>query len=111
NTEVSQLQQKLDEARARQQALAMRGQTMQSRIRVKRQIQRDALDDAFQRFENFERRMDTLEGQLDAMDIGREVRPDLAEQINALQEDETISNDLERLKAEMQGGDKTGKAC
>jgi phage shock protein A len=108
NREVAQLQQKLDDARARQKALAMRGQTVQSRIRVKRQIQREALDDAFHRFENFERRMDTLEGHLEAMDIGREVAPDLAEQINALQDDERISDELERLKAEMEGGGKAG---
>ena len=47
STEVLQLQQKLDDARARQKALSLRTQTVQSRIKVKRQIQRDALDDAF----------------------------------------------------------------
>lgn len=102
--EVSQLQQKLDDARARQKALTMRGKTVESRIKVKRQIQRDALDDAFQRFEHFERRMDTLESQLEVMDLGREVSPDLAEQINALQDDERISDELERLKAQMGEG-------
>jgi len=106
NREVSQLQQKLDDARARQKALVLRGQTVQSRIRVKRQIQREALDDAFHRFENFERRMDTLEGHLEAMDIGRDVTPGLADQINALQDDERISDELERLKAEMESGSK-----
>jgi phage shock protein A len=103
NNEVSQLQQKLDDARARQKALAMRSQTVESRIKVKRQIQREALDDAFHRFGHFERRMDTLESQLEAMDIGRDVPPDLAAQINALQDDEQISDELERLKAEMAG--------
>ena len=110
NREVSQLQQKLDDARARQKALELRGQTVQSRIRVKRQIQRDALDYAFHRFENFERRMDTLEGHLEAMDLGREVAPDLADQIDALQDDERISDELERLKAEMDGGDRAGES-
>ena len=101
STEVLQLQQKLDDARARQKALSLRTQTVQSRIKVKRQIQRDALDDAFLRFERFERRMDTLESQLEAMDIGREVSPDLAAQISVLTEDERISDDLARLKKEM----------
>jgi len=103
STEVSQLQQKLDDARARQKALSLRTQTVQSRIKVKRQIQRDALDDAFFRFERFERRMDTLESQLEAMDIGRDVSPDLAAQINVLTDDERISDDLERLKKAMAG--------
>jgi len=99
--EVSQLQQKLDEARAKQKALLMRGQTVESRIKVKRQIQREALDNAFQRFDRFERRMDTLESQLESMDIGREVSPDLAAQINELQDDELISDEIERLRTEM----------
>lgn len=102
--EVSQLQQKLDEARAKQKALLMRTKTVESRIKVKRQIQREALDNAFQRFEHFERRMDTLESQLESMDIGRDVSPDLAAQINALEDDELISGEIERLKTEM--GDK-----
>jgi phage shock protein A len=101
--EITQLQQKLDDARARQKALTMRSKTVASRIKVKRQIQRETLDDAFQRFERFERRMDALEGQLESMDIGREVPPDLAAQITALQDDESISSELDRLKAELGG--------
>jgi len=104
--EVSQLQQKLDEARAKQKAITMRGKTVESRIKVKRQIQREAIDDAFHRFERFERRMDTLESQLESMDIGRDVSPDLAAQINTLQDDELISGEIERLKNEMGGEEK-----
>ncbi len=104
--EVSQLQQKLDEARAKQKALTMRGKTVESRIKVKRQIQREAIDDAFHRFERFERRMDTLESQLESMDIGRDVSPDLAAQINTLEDDELISGEIERLKKEMGGEQK-----
>jgi phage shock protein A len=101
--EISQLQQKLDDARAKQKALAMRSKTVESRIKVKRQIHREALDDAFSRFERFERRMDNLEGQLESMDIGREVSPDLAAQINALEDDDVINDEIERLKTEMGG--------
>ena len=106
NEEVSQLQQKLSDAKAKQKALVMRSQTVESRIKVKRQMQREKLDDAFQRFDHFERRMDNLEGQLEAMDLGREVSPDLAAEIDALQEDEQINEELQRLKTELEGGDK-----
>lgn len=102
NEEIGQLQQKLSDARARQKAMLMRSQTVESRIRVKRQIQREALDDAFQRFERFERRMDNLEGQLESMDLGREVPADLAAEIDALAEDERINEELERLKRELE---------
>lgn len=99
--EIAQLQQKLDDARARQKALTMRSKTVSSRIQVKRQIQRETLEEAFHRFERFERRMDSLEGQLESMDMGREVSPDLAAQITALQDDERISTEIDRLKAEL----------
>ena len=114
NDEVAKLQQKLDDARAKQKALSMRTQAVESRIKVKRQVQREALDNAFQRFDQFERRMDTLESQLESMDLGREVSPDLAAQINALEEDEKITDELERLKAEIVGsgaGDVETKAA
>jgi phage shock protein A len=108
NGEVSQLQQKLDDAKAKQKALMMRTKTVESRIKVKRQIHREALDTAFQRFDQFERRMDNLESQLEAMDIGRDVPPDLAAEIDALQEDERINDELERLKTQMGRSDSTG---
>ena len=103
NVEVSKLQQKLTDAKAKQKALMMRTKTVESRIKVKRQIQREALDDAFTRFEYFERRMDNLESQLEVMDVGREVSPDLAAEIDALQQDDKINDELARLKAEMAG--------
>ncbi len=101
NDEVAKLQQKLNDAKAKQKALLMRGKTVESRIKVKRQIQREALDGAFQRFEHFERRMDNLESQLESMDIGRDVPPDLAAEIDALAGDERINGELERIKSEM----------
>lgn len=101
NEEVAKLQQKLTDAKAKQKALVMRSKTVESRIKVKRQMHREALDGAFQRFEHFERRMDNLESQLESMDIGRDVPADLAAEINALAEDERITDELERLKSEL----------
>ena len=103
NEEVSQLQQKLTDAKSKQKAMLMRTKTVESRIKVKRQIHREALDNAFQRFDQFDRRMDNLESQLEVMDMGREVHPDLAAEIGALEEDERINEELARLKAEMKG--------
>ncbi|MDP5064640.1 MAG: phage shock protein PspA [Haliea sp.] len=103
STEIGQLQQKLSDAKSRQQALLMRSQTVESRIKVKRQMHREALDTAFQRFEHFERRIDNLESQLELLDVGRDVAPDLAAEIESLQQDERISDELQRLKAELQG--------
>lgn len=103
NTEIAQLQQKLGDAKAKQKAMTMRTATVESRIKVKRQVNREALDDAFDRFAQFERRMDHLESQVEVMDIGRDVSPGLAAEIDALQEDERINGELARLRAEVTG--------
>ena len=103
NDEVTQLQQKLSDAKAKQKALLMRSQTVHSRIAVKRQIHRSELDEAFSKFDKFERRMDNLEGELDAMDLGRE--GGLAAEIDALQDDDALNEELEALKQSMQRGE------
>ena len=104
NDEIAKLQAKLNDAKAKKKALVIRSQTVESRIKVRRQVNRDALDGAFARFEHFERRMDNLESQLDAMDLGREAAPSLAAEIDALAEDEKIGAELERLKSELGAG-------
>jgi phage shock protein A len=101
NEEVGQLQLKLTEAKAKQKTLIIRSKTVESRIKVKRQMHREALDDAFTKFGHFERRMDNLEGQLESMDLGRDVAPDLATEIDSLAEDEKINEELSRLKQQM----------
>ena len=100
NEETGQLQAKLSDAKAKQKAMLMRSQTVQSRMAVKRQVHRTELDDAFNKFERFERRMDNLEGELEAMEMGREGQG-LAAEIDALQEDEWLSEELDRLKQSM----------
>ena len=110
NEEIGQLQAKLDDAKAKQKAILMRSKTVESRMKVKRQVHRNELDDAFTKFDRFERRMDNLEGELEAMDMGREVSPDLAAEIDALQADEWLSEEVERLKASMKPADQATEA-
>ena len=59
-------------------------------------MHREALDDAFAKFDKFERRMDNLEGQLESMDMGRDVS-DLAAEIDNLVEDEKVNEELARF--------------
>lgn len=99
NDEIAQLQQKLSDAKAKQKAMLMRSQTVQSRMAVKRQVHRSELDEAFTKFDKFERRMDNLEGELEAMDLGRE--GGLAAEIDALREDDSLNEELEALKQSM----------
>ena len=98
NDEIAQLQVKLDDAKAKQKALLLRANTAQSRYKMKRQLRRDNLENAFNKFEAFERRMDELEGHVESMDIGRQ---NLASEIDELATDDKINGELERLKKEM----------
>ena len=100
NDEIAQLQQKLSDAKAKQKAMLMRSQTVHSRMAVKRQVHRSELDEAFNKFDKFERRMDNLEGELEAMDLGRE--GGIAAEIDALREDDSLNEELEALKQSMQ---------
>lgn len=108
NQEIAKLQSKLNDAKAKKKALLMRSQTVESRIKVKRQVNREALDEAFGRFEHFERRMDNLESQLETMDLGKEVAPSLAAEIDALAQDEKINAELDRLRSEVKGASRDG---
>lgn len=101
NEEVGQLQTKLNDAKAKQKAMLMRQSSVESRLRVKRQNHKVALDDAFDKFERFERRMDNLEGQLESMDVGMETKTDLKSQIDSLADNDTINDELARLKEKM----------
>lgn len=99
--EISQLQTKLNDAKAKQKAMLLRQSSVENRLKVKRQTQRSNLDDAFEKFERFERRMDNLEGQLESMDMGTEVKPDLKSEIDALADDDSINEELSKLKQKM----------
>jgi len=108
NEEISQLQAKLSDAKAKQKAMLMRAETVQTRMAVKRQVHRGELDNAFSKFERFERRMDNMEGELEAMELGREGEG-LAAEIDSLQEDEWLSAELNRLKQSMADGEQSQK--
>ena len=98
--DTGQLEEKLRAARARQKALILRGRTAQSRIRVKRQLSAPAFDDAMDKFERYERRLDEMEGEVESWDLGN---ASLADEIDQLAEDERIDAQLKALKARIGG--------
>lgn len=99
--EIGQLQQKLTDAKAKQKTMVMRHKTVSSRRRAKEQLSRETLQDAFDKFERYERRMDSMESEIEAMDLGKGERTDLAGEIDGLVRDDSINLELERLKAKM----------
>ncbi|MBT7372071.1 MAG: phage shock protein PspA [Gammaproteobacteria bacterium] len=96
--DIAQLQQKLNDAKARQKALIVRGKTAQSRMGVKRQIHDVNIDEAMSRFDRYERRIDDLEGEIEAYDLGQQT---LADEISELQDDKRVDEELAKLKVKM----------
>ncbi|MEZ5560198.1 MAG: phage shock protein PspA [Pseudomonadales bacterium] len=100
NGDIAALQAKIKDAKARQNAIILRGQAAQTRLGVRRQLSDHNIDDAMQRFENYERKMDDLEGQIESYDMGQRT---LADEIADLETDEEIDQELAALKARMRG--------
>ncbi|MBL6821577.1 MAG: hypothetical protein ISQ67_06530 [Luminiphilus sp.] len=70
-------------------------------MQVQKQVNRKELDNAFDKFERFESKVDNLEGDLQAMDLGRDTASSLAAEIDALGEDDWLDEELLRIKDAM----------
>ena len=105
SADIAQLQQKLSDARVRQKALVMRGKTAKTRIGVKRQIHEVNIEEAMNKFERYERKIDDMEGEVEAYDLGQRT---LADEISDLESDEKVDEELAKLKARLGGGSETG---
>ena len=103
-SEISQLQEKLADAKSRQKAIIMREQTATSRLKVKRKIDSGRVNDALSRFDSYERKIDDIESQVESLDLGSK---SLADEIADLESDENIDDELAQLKAKMKSTKKT----
>ncbi|ATZ74482.1 phage shock protein PspA [Idiomarina sp. X4] len=98
NDEIAQLQEKLADAKSRQKAILMRQKTASSRLQVKKQVDSSKVDDAMQRFDRYEAKIDDLEAQVESYDMGkRSLRDEFAE----LENEGKVDEELEALRARM----------
>ena len=100
NDDIASLEAKLADAKSRRQAIVSRHQTASRRLEVRKRLHDYRIDDALVRFESFERRMDDLEGHVEAYDLGKR---DLADEISSLESEDAIEQELEELKARRRG--------
>jgi phage shock protein A len=101
NMDVGHLQSKLDEAIARRDAMLLRRQTLVKQKQVKSQIYRPNLEVAFEKFEAFERKMDLMEAEIEAMELGR--NKSLKDQIDELVVAEKLEQELQSIKSKVTG--------
>ena len=105
--DIHALQEKIKDAKNRQNAIILRGQAAQARVGVRRQLGNHNIDDAMTRFEQYERKMDDLEGQVESYDLGQR---SLASEIDELDRNEAVDEELEQLKARVKNGDELDKS-
>jgi phage shock protein A len=98
-SEVGQLQDKLADAKTRQKAIILRQKTVSSRLEVKKTLDSGKVDAAMGRFEQYERKIDDLESQVDAYDLGKKT---LADEFANLESDDEIDDELAAMKKKMQ---------
>ena len=98
-SEVGQLQDKLADAKTRQKAIILRQKTVSSRLEVKKTLDSGKVDAAMGRFEQYERKIDDLESQVDAYDLGKKT---LADEFADLESDDEIDDELAAMKKSMQ---------
>jgi len=97
--DLSKLQTKLDEAKAKHKALTMRSTVARSQVKMRTKIVDTRVDDALSRYERMERKVDDLEAHVEAFDLG--AGESLESQFAALETDDELEDELKALKARM----------
>ncbi len=93
--DLSRLQAKLDEAKAKHRALMMRRDAAEQRIRVREQTYDTRVDEALSRYSTVERKVDELEAYADTIRGGE---PTLEQEFAELESHDAIEEELNALK-------------
>ena len=101
NDDIARLESKLQDAKARQKSLLARHKTANSRLAARKKIYDYQIDDALVRFEQYTRRIDDVEGRIEAYDLG--LPKDLAHEFAGLAAEESVEKELNDLKQRVAG--------
>ena len=99
NSDITQLQSKLTDAKTRQRSIVIRHKTAHSQLAARKHIHDDKIDEMLFKFENAEQRIDRVEAQGESLSMGR--RKGLAEEIAGLEDDDRVEDELAALKAKI----------
>jgi phage shock protein A len=101
NEDIARLEAKLEDAKSRQKALLARHKTANSRLAARRKIHDYKIDDAMVRFEQYTRRIDDVEGRVEAYDLG--LPKDLRHEFASLEAEESVQQEFDDLKRRVKG--------
>jgi phage shock protein A len=97
NDDIVRLEEKLVDAKTRQQAIFARHQTATRRLEVRKRLHNYRIDDALIRFDQFERRIDDLEAHAESYDLGG--KKDLKSEFSSLETEDAVAKELRELKS------------
>ena len=95
--DISKLQTKLSEAKAKQQGLTERHRAAGGHLRARRALADDRIHDALKRFDSLERKVDDLESRAESYDLGGRGES-VADQIAALEVEGAVEGELDKLR-------------
>tara|TARA_B110000196_G_scaffold74289_1_gene63757 strand:+ start:575 stop:1237 length:663 start_codon:yes stop_codon:yes gene_type:complete len=96
------LQDKLSEAKRKQEAFALRQQSAEVRLKVREKAVIHNIDEAINKFERYQQKIDRVEAEVEAYDMTSS--NDLDSQFRALENDENVEQELEQLKKKVANG-------
>lgn len=98
--DAARLQEKLSEARRRQEAYTLRQESAQVRLKVREQAAVYNIEETMSKFERYQQKIDRVEAQVEAYDLMQtnSSAGDLNAQFAELEQDETIEQALAEMK-------------
>lgn len=103
--DCERLQQKMTQAKAKQAQLVKRENVVEARAKINTQLQSDKVATALSRFEQIERRVESVESQVEAYEL-TDTASNTATQIESLVKNEKIDAELASLKASLNTANK-----
>tara|TARA_R110000823_G_scaffold257746_1_gene379422 strand:- start:4945 stop:5628 length:684 start_codon:yes stop_codon:yes gene_type:complete len=96
------LQDKLTEAKCKQEAYAIRQQSAEVRLKVREKAAIHNIDETINKFERYQQKIDRVEAEVEAYDMTS--AKDLTSQFRELENDDNIEKELEQLKKKVVNG-------
>jgi len=100
--DAQRLQDKLNEAKRRQEALRLRQESAEVRLKVREKAVIHNIDEAMAKFERYQQKIDHLEAQVESYDLTE--NKDLSTQISDLEQDDSIEAELAEMKKKVVNG-------